>query len=119
MTFSPDGSRLATTSEDRTVKVWDARAGQELFTLRGHSRPVTQAVFDSDGKTLASASAREVRSGTRWRARNHGLSADIPSLSTPSPSARTAGNRLRWSGGGREALGSCNWPGKRASASRR
>jgi hypothetical protein len=32
--FSPDGRRLASGSQDGTVKVWDAQTGQETVTLR-------------------------------------------------------------------------------------
>ena len=35
--FSPDGSRLATGSYDRTVKIWNAETGQESLTLKGHT----------------------------------------------------------------------------------
>ena len=35
--WSPDGKRLATTSIDKTAKVWDAASGRELLTLRGHN----------------------------------------------------------------------------------
>jgi WD40 repeat protein len=55
-THSPDGKRLATASNDMTVKVWDAATGQESLTLKGHSGPVLCVVFSPDGKRLASAS---------------------------------------------------------------
>jgi WD40 repeat protein/serine/threonine protein kinase len=54
VTFSPDGQRLATASDDGTVKIWDAASGQELLTLRGHHLKVKHAVFGADGDWLAS-----------------------------------------------------------------
>jgi WD40 repeat protein len=40
VTFSPDGRRIATSSWDMTVKLWETETGQEVFTLRGHpARP--------------------------------------------------------------------------------
>ena len=35
--FSPDGTRLASASRDRTVKLWEADSGQEIRTLKGHT----------------------------------------------------------------------------------
>jgi WD40 repeat protein len=54
--FSPDGKRLATASNDKTAKVWDAESGKELLTLRGHADNVRGVAFSSDGKRLATAS---------------------------------------------------------------
>ena len=54
--FSPDGKRLATTSADKTAKVWDAESGKELLTLLGHSAAVSGVTFSPDGKRLATAS---------------------------------------------------------------
>jgi WD40 repeat protein len=55
--FSPDGSRVVTASADRTARIWDARTGAELFTLRGHTKYVNCASFSPDGSRIVTASA--------------------------------------------------------------
>jgi WD40 repeat protein len=55
--FSPDGKRIATASNDRTVKLWDAQTGKDHLPLAGHDVPVIHVAFRPDGKRLASASA--------------------------------------------------------------
>ena len=60
--FSPDGTRLATASMDKTAKVWDVSSGQEVRTLAGHTNTVYGIVFSPDGTRLATASGdRTVR----------------------------------------------------------
>ena len=34
--WSPDGTRLATVSVDKTTRIWDAATGRQLIILRGH-----------------------------------------------------------------------------------
>jgi WD40 repeat protein len=54
--FSPDGSRLASGSNDGTIKIWDTASGQVQRTLKGHSREVWRVAFSPDGSRLASGS---------------------------------------------------------------
>jgi hypothetical protein len=55
--FSPDGTRLAAASDDRTVHLWDAYTGEELMRLRGHREGLHCVAFSPDGTRLASGAA--------------------------------------------------------------
>ena len=56
MVFSPDGTTLASASNDSTVRLWDVATGQVRHTLTGHPHWVRSVVFSPDGTTLASGS---------------------------------------------------------------
>lgn len=56
ITFSADGRRLASASDDETVILWDAALGVYLSTFEGHQRPVTSVVFSPSGQQIASGS---------------------------------------------------------------
>ena len=73
MAYSPDGKRLASGSDDNTVKVWDAQTGQEIRTLKGGGPFV---VFSPDGQRLASSS--EDNTVKVWDAQNDQESRTIP-----------------------------------------
>jgi hypothetical protein len=59
--FSPDGKRLASGSEDQTVKLWDAATGQAIRTLQAHTGSVRSVCFIPDGQRLASAGDQTVK----------------------------------------------------------
>jgi eukaryotic-like serine/threonine-protein kinase len=57
VTYSADGTRLASVSMDHTARVYDAASGREIQTLRGHTQMVTEVVFHpDDSNRLATAS---------------------------------------------------------------
>jgi WD40 repeat protein len=78
VTFSPDGARVLTGSQDTTAKLWDPTVaeaeraqGSELLTLSGHTQEVTSVAFSPDGRQALTGS----RDGTAiiwpaddWRA---------------------------------------------------
>ena len=52
--WSPDGSTLATASDDQRIYLWDALTGNRRATLEGHISPGIVAAFDPSGVLLAS-----------------------------------------------------------------
>ncbi|KAI8625445.1 hypothetical protein F5Y19DRAFT_265094 [Xylariaceae sp. FL1651] len=56
VTYSRDGTRLASASNDNTVKIWDPATGDCLQTLKSHSGWVNSVTYSPNGTRLASAS---------------------------------------------------------------
>ena len=52
VTFSPDGTRLITTSDDGSAIGWSVVTGRRLFTLTGHAGRLNSAAFSPDGRTV-------------------------------------------------------------------
>jgi serine/threonine protein kinase len=57
VTWSPDGQRVASGSNDKTVQVWNASDGSNVITYRGHSNWVYAVAWSPDGQRIASGSA--------------------------------------------------------------
>jgi len=54
--WSPDGNKLASSSFDRTIKLWDVDTGKCLQTLSGHTARVREVSWSPNGKFIASGS---------------------------------------------------------------
>ncbi len=56
MALSPDGRRLLTGGDDKTIRLWDVATGKELHKFQGHTETVTCLAFSSDGHRAISGS---------------------------------------------------------------
>ena len=61
LVFSPDGAKLASGSDDMSVRLWDAKSGSLLRSLDWIEKDFGKAAFHPDGRTLAIGGGRRVR----------------------------------------------------------
>src|SRR5260370_178051 len=54
--FWVEGKGMVAGGEEKRVKVWDGRAGEETLTLKGHTEGVRSVAFSPDGKRIVSGS---------------------------------------------------------------
>lgn len=54
--FSSDGSKLISASRDKTIRVWDIEAAEQIQDARFHSERCWSVAYSYDGQWLASAS---------------------------------------------------------------
>lgn len=72
VSFSPDGLLIASSGFDNHTKLWNARDGKFINTLRGHVAPVYQCAFSPDSRLLVTASKDTTLKV--WDMRTHKLS---------------------------------------------
>lgn len=54
--YCPDGSRIAAASADSTLRILDARTGEQILALQGHSDGVNSVAYSHDGARIVTAS---------------------------------------------------------------
>jgi len=54
--FSPDGTLIASGSDDMTMRTWDARSGKAIMVMKGHTSWLLCIAFSPDGAVIASGS---------------------------------------------------------------
>ena len=81
VTFSPDGLLIASSGFDNATKLWNARDGKFINTLRGHVAPVYQCAFSPDSILLVTGSKDTTLKV--WDMRTHKLSVGESRLTLP------------------------------------
>lgn len=66
VSFSPDGTKILTASEDHTARIWDAHTGRLVLPPLKHEDAILTAVYSSDGTRIATGS--EDKTGRVWDA---------------------------------------------------
>jgi WD40 repeat protein len=54
--YSPDGSRIVSASNDKSIRIWDANSGQCWNVLTAHDSYVKSANYNFNGTRIVSAS---------------------------------------------------------------
>jgi WD40 repeat protein len=76
--FSHTGNRLASGSDDGTVKLWSTIDGQRLQNIQAHEAGVLSVAFDSTDKLLASGGCGSYQTAKLWSCVDGKLHCSLP-----------------------------------------
>ena len=54
--LSHDGNNIISCSDDKTIRIWDLKTGNELKTLTGHTASINGVILSHDGNNIISCS---------------------------------------------------------------
>lgn len=102
LAVTPDGTRLVSGGDDRTVRIWDLASGRLERTLEGHTDPVRAVAVSPDGRRVLSGGAYdEVRV---WDLRSgkfvHTIASQAGYRAVYAVAVAPDGGRVVWGGAG-------------------
>ncbi|KYK56081.1 putative WD40-repeat protein [Drechmeria coniospora] len=100
VTFSPDSTLIASAGWDNHTKLWSARDGKFINTLRGHVATVYQCAFSADSRLLVTASKDTTLKV--WSMATHKLAVDLPGHSDEAWAVDWAPDGKRVGSGGKD-----------------
>ena len=56
VSYSPDGNNIVSSSDDYTIKIWDAKTGKLPKSLEGHTNNIISHCCTPDGNNIVSGS---------------------------------------------------------------
>lgn len=94
LAYSPDGTRIVSGAEDRVLKLWDAKTGENTLTLKGHSSRILDVNFSPDGNQIVSAAYD--KTVKIWDARTPAAHADAAKVAEQREDWYAAAFHLGW-----------------------
>lgn len=95
VSYSADGSVLATVGAAEPLQLWDARTGRKLRTLSEPDQRFTQVHFSRDGKWLATAGERVIVHGAATGDPQYALAGDVMAFTHDGKQIATAQTNVR------------------------